>query len=254
MGILLRDSNKKLINLDFLSSGQQWMVKFIQYYYTQLQNTTKKYRKKTMDAIILIDEPGQTLHPSAQKAVAEYLQKFSNQHQIIFATHFPDLLCYENPKSIILLERDNNNQILTKKFPENNKLFVLDILKTFEPIETASIISQENYKLLDKKLMKEISECSMVKKIHKEVRNNVSEIRNLGTAREKYDFRVIHDAQFLTTLPKRIISKENLEKKTLKNLVLIQINKNEGKIKQDPKVRFTKVLENCPSDTVNEMV
>lgn len=248
LGILIRDSNKKLINFDFLSSGQQWLIKFILYYYTQLKNINKKNNEKTLETIILIDEPGQTLHPKAQKVVAEYLQEFSKQNQIIFATHFHDLLNYNDPKSIILLKKDINNQIITKDFPVNNKLFVLDILKTIEPLEAASIISQSNYKLLEKKFMKEISECSMVKSIHEEVKNNPNEIKNLGTKKERYDFRVIHDAQFLTTLPKRISSNQKYKKDSIRNIFLFQIIKNRGERVEDHKERFTYLYGNWKND------
>ena len=64
------------------SQGLQWLLSF---YFAIYANINK-------NNILLIDEPGIYLHPSAQQKVLNMLEGFSKNNQIIVTTHSPFLI------------------------------------------------------------------------------------------------------------------------------------------------------------------
>lgn len=45
--------------------------------------------KENKEKIIFIDEPEQSLHPQAQRALLEVISEYSSDRQIVIATHSP---------------------------------------------------------------------------------------------------------------------------------------------------------------------
>jgi hypothetical protein len=56
--------------------------------------------------LLLFDEPGAPLHPSAQRAVAKILGSVSRRHQLIYSTHSPFMIDWNFPQRIRLFHRD----------------------------------------------------------------------------------------------------------------------------------------------------
>lgn len=56
-------------------------------------------RKASHDTILLLDEPGIHLHPRGQRDLLERLNEMSENVQVIFSTHSPELVDLERPES-----------------------------------------------------------------------------------------------------------------------------------------------------------
>ena len=70
------------IELESRSTGLQWFFSF----YLVFLVESKKHHK---NAILLLDEPGVTLHPLAQKDLFIFFENLANENQIIYTTHSP---------------------------------------------------------------------------------------------------------------------------------------------------------------------
>lgn len=73
------------IELENRSSGLQWFFSFFLIFMAE----ANKGHKNT---IILLDEPGHTLHPMAQKDLSHFFNELSKQNQLIYTTHSPFLV------------------------------------------------------------------------------------------------------------------------------------------------------------------
>ena len=80
-------------------------------------------RKTHRDVIILLDEPGLTLHGTAQKDLLRYLrQELEPHHQIIYTTHSPFLVPADNLASVRTVEevvrRDKRNRPVSEGYKD----------------------------------------------------------------------------------------------------------------------------------------
>jgi hypothetical protein len=87
------------------SRGFQW---FFSFYLTFLVESGKAHR----GAIILLDEPGLHLHPTAQEKLLAFFQRISSNNQIIYSSHSmfmvdPDHV--DNVRTVYLLPKDADN-------------------------------------------------------------------------------------------------------------------------------------------------
>lgn len=73
------------IELESRSSGLQW---FFSFYLIFMAETKNKHK----NAILLLDEPGHTLHPMAQKDLSLFFNELSKNNQLIYTTHSPFLV------------------------------------------------------------------------------------------------------------------------------------------------------------------
>jgi len=70
------------IELEARSTGLQW---FFSFYLIFLVESLHEHR----NAILLLDEPGVTLHPNAQKDLFEFFEGLAEKNQIFYTTHSP---------------------------------------------------------------------------------------------------------------------------------------------------------------------
>ena len=70
------------IELEGRSSGLQWFLSFFLIFLVERSEAHK-------NAILLLDEPGVTLHPLAQKDLFEFFSKLSTTNQIFYTSHSP---------------------------------------------------------------------------------------------------------------------------------------------------------------------
>lgn len=73
------------IELESRSAGLQW---FFSFYLVFLVESKKSHK----NAILLLDEPGVTLHPNAQKDLFMFFDGLSKSNQLIYTTHSPFMI------------------------------------------------------------------------------------------------------------------------------------------------------------------
>lgn len=73
------------VGLELRSTGLQWFLSFFLIFLVESQNQHK-------NAILLLDEAGLTLHPLAQKDLAQFFENLSLNNQIINTTHSPFII------------------------------------------------------------------------------------------------------------------------------------------------------------------
>ena len=81
--ILVADAIRKdEIELENRSTGLQWFLSFFLVF-------TYESEDAHHNSIVLLDEPGLSLHPLAQRDLSRFFDNLSESHQIIFTTHSP---------------------------------------------------------------------------------------------------------------------------------------------------------------------
>ena len=83
--VVVEDELGVEVELDQRSEGFQWMVSFYVVFFAEASDKHK-------NAILLLDEPGQSLHALKQSEFRETLSKLSLQNQTIYTTHSPFLV------------------------------------------------------------------------------------------------------------------------------------------------------------------
>lgn len=73
------------IELEDRSSGLQW---FLSFYLIFLVESAADHR----NAILLLDEPGLSLHPLAQRDLSSFFENLANTNQLLYTTHSPFLV------------------------------------------------------------------------------------------------------------------------------------------------------------------
>jgi hypothetical protein len=80
------DRRPEEIELESRSTGLQWFLSFYLVFLVESQGGAHK------SAILLLDEPGLSLHPLAQRDLAEFFNGLAATNQIVFTTHSPFLV------------------------------------------------------------------------------------------------------------------------------------------------------------------
>ena len=86
---------EKNIRPESCSTGEQWFLTFSIFLNDIVPNTR--------DTIIIIDEPGLSLHPVAQLSICQMMESFVKKHSsihLIYSTHSPYMI---NPRNIVSL-------------------------------------------------------------------------------------------------------------------------------------------------------
>ncbi len=73
------------IELESRSKGLQW---FFSFFLVFLAESKDNHR----DCILLLDEPGLSLHPNAQTDLIRFFEQLSQNNQLIYTTHLPFLV------------------------------------------------------------------------------------------------------------------------------------------------------------------
>ena len=73
------------IELEARSKGFQW---FFSFYLVFLVESAEGHK----DAILLLDEPGMHLHPTAQQELITFFEELSEKNQVLYSTHSPFLI------------------------------------------------------------------------------------------------------------------------------------------------------------------
>lgn len=89
------------VGLELRSTGLQWFLSFYLIFLVE----SKGHHKNT---ILLLDEAGLTLHPLAQKDLAQFFNGLSKENQIIHTTHSPFLIDTSNVDRCRVVYVDND--------------------------------------------------------------------------------------------------------------------------------------------------
>lgn len=73
------------VELENRSSGLQWFLSFFLIFLAERED-------QHMNAVLLLDEPGMSLHPIAQRDLSNFFERLSSDNQIIYTSHSPFLV------------------------------------------------------------------------------------------------------------------------------------------------------------------
>ncbi len=95
------DKRPEEVDLELRSTGLQWFLSFYLIFLMETQNEHK-------NAVLLLDEAGQTLHPMAQKDLSLFFNKLAENNPIINTTHSPFIIDSENIDRCRVVYTDEN--------------------------------------------------------------------------------------------------------------------------------------------------
>ena len=104
------------IELEARSKGFQW---FFSFYLVFLAESDDGHK----DAILLLDEPGLHLHPTAQQELITFFEKLTEKHQLAYTTHSPFLIDEEHLHRIRPVTEDDtgHSRITAETWPEDRE-------------------------------------------------------------------------------------------------------------------------------------
>ena len=104
------------IELEARSKGFQW---FFSFYLVFLAESDDGHK----DAILLLDEPGLHLHPTAQQGLISFFEKLSETNQLAYTTHSPFLIDGEHLHRIRPVKEDDtgHSRITAETWPEDRE-------------------------------------------------------------------------------------------------------------------------------------
>lgn len=87
------DLDPSEIELDQRSQGMQYFFSFFLIFLVEAADTHE-------NSILLLDEPGNSLHGTAQAKIIEFLRKITDENQVIYSTHSPFMVDAEHLEEI----------------------------------------------------------------------------------------------------------------------------------------------------------
>ena len=104
------------IELESRSKGFQW---FFSFYLVFIVESDEGHR----DAILLLDEPGLHLHPTAQQELISFFEKLSETNQIAYTTHSPFLIDGQNLHRVRPVTEDStgHSRITAETWPSDRE-------------------------------------------------------------------------------------------------------------------------------------
>ena len=104
------------IELEARSKGFQW---FFSFYLVFLVESEEGHK----DAILLLDEPGLHLHPTAQQELIAFFEKLSEGSQLLYSTHSPFLIDGEHLHRVRPVTEDNtgHSHISVETWPKDRE-------------------------------------------------------------------------------------------------------------------------------------
>lgn len=102
------------IELESRSKGFQWFFSFYLVFLVESDDGHK-------DAVLLLDEPGLHLHPTAQQELIAFFEQLSDKNQLVYTTHSPFLIDGEHLERIrpVMETEGGNSKIAIGYWPED---------------------------------------------------------------------------------------------------------------------------------------
>lgn len=116
------------IELEGRSRGLQWFFSFFLVFLVE----TKEGHSNT---VLLLDEPGLSLHPIAQYDLAKFFRKLSEENQLIYTSHSPFLVDMENLANVkaVYIDSQTGRTMISSNLRYNE----VDAEKSIFPIHAA---------------------------------------------------------------------------------------------------------------------
>ena len=104
------------IELEARSKGFQW---FFSFYLVFLVESDEGHK----DAVLLLDEPGLHLHPTAQQELIKFFEKLSEGNQLVYSTHSPFLIDGEHLHRVRPVTEDDtgHSHISVETWPKDRE-------------------------------------------------------------------------------------------------------------------------------------
>ncbi len=104
------------IELEARSKGFQWFFSFYLVFLVESKDGHK-------DAILLLDEPGLHLHPTAQQELIDFFEKLAETNQLLYTTHSPFLIDGEHLHRVRPVTEDNtgHSYITAETWPKDRE-------------------------------------------------------------------------------------------------------------------------------------
>ena len=102
------------IELESRSKGFQW---FFSFYLVFLAESEQGHK----DSILLLDEPGLNLHPTAQQELLDFFEELSRTSQLVYTTHSPFLIDGEHLHRVrpVLEEESGHSKVTSSWWPSD---------------------------------------------------------------------------------------------------------------------------------------
>ena len=131
------------VELENRSSGLQWFFSFYLVFSAEITDGHD-------NSILLLDEPGHTLHPMAQKDLSLFFNELANNNQLIYTTHSPFLVDSMNITKAKVVYTDNKgNTNVSDDFKIKHNM----AQKSIYPINSAIGITISDTMLLGSKVI-----------------------------------------------------------------------------------------------------
>jgi hypothetical protein len=169
--VVVEDSQGVQIELDQRSDGFKWLVSFFVVFFAQAA-------ERSREAILLLDEPGLTLHGLKQREFRRTLSKLGESNQLLFTTHSPFLvgsneldlvrivevmhpatgtrvsmnLEAEDPASLVPLQEAVSYDLATSLFSGQKVLITEDLADYWFLEATAALLADAGMAALDREL------------------------------------------------------------------------------------------------------
>ncbi len=104
------------IELESRSKGFQW---FFSFYLVFLVESEEGHK----DAILLLDEPGLHLHPTAQQELIAFFESLADKNQLVYTTHSPFLIDGENLHRVRPITEDDtgHSRVSVEGWPKDRE-------------------------------------------------------------------------------------------------------------------------------------
>lgn len=110
--LVFKSPNNQNIDFDDLSSGEK-MLYFMGFTLNQLN---------PQDALIMVDEPEDSLHPKWQQQIVRFFNNIGSNNQVILATHSPQIIASVHPESLFVLAiNDETNKVEAVNMADEHK-------------------------------------------------------------------------------------------------------------------------------------
>lgn len=94
------DERPEKIELESRSKGLQWFFSFFLVFLAESKDAHK-------NCVLLLDEPGLSLHPNAQINLIRFFNQLSENNQLIYTTHLPFLVDHDNLDKVKAVYTEN---------------------------------------------------------------------------------------------------------------------------------------------------
>lgn len=122
------DLRPEQIELEGRSRGLQWFFSFFLVFLVE----TKEDHSNT---VLLLDEPGLSLHPIAQTDLTKFFRKLSEENQLIYTSHSPFLVDMENLANVkaVYIDKQTGRTLISSNLRYNEA----DAEKSIFPVHAA---------------------------------------------------------------------------------------------------------------------